>query len=345
MYLLRRISICASTFALISATALASALEEDPKLEPKPVAVVAPAAAQDPIPAQTILIPVQDRSNEIIDLLSREEAYFKKTFDDAVNELAPQNPWRTSLNGLASNETVMLAGRSYKIDGDRDSFVKSLPSAMAVYSNSLRPLQRASIGVSKVDGSYSISVSYTCPDSLVAKMPGDRTLKIIGRTSSEETFELNFCQQKIEGAQKLRARVEQRRSDIITLPQIDSKNEDLAGTMANISGFAKEYEKLLALREGFSYFKTGMKDGDRKYAAFMKNLVQFRLFLQDKSEKAVTLDDKGKMVEFNREFLSSAKTLHSSLLQFIPWAQGAEIENKGLASFFEIWLKDTPSLK
>lgn len=302
-----------------------------------------------------VRIPVQDRTHEIIDHLHKEYAVLKERRQSFIENLIPKSLSRTSFNSLATQPFIDIGGRRYKIFGMDDKmpeaqaasirtqFKESLPSAKALYTNARHVLSLKTVSlVCKSNEEIFLAASYCCPTSPIAARKDKLTLNVSVSLSEIERARVVHLQTQEASILRLCRKLTQSPSDVFDLPSYEASDQRMGHFMKSAQEWQMKYESLLAIREGFSFFKHVIKEGERKYFAFAKNLVEFRIYLQEATLKISTLTQEEKFQEEVRSFLSNCNRYYGGLWEFSSWAQGIKINNPGLEAMYKQWLENTP---
>lgn len=152
----------------------------------------------------------------ILEHLRKQHAALKEKRQFFIESLIPKTLSRTAFNSLATQPSIKIKGRTYRIfgisdqiseaqsDNIRKQFKKSLPSGKALYTNIRHVLSREGVSLfSKRDEEICLAVSYRCPTSPIAARSDPLLLNVSVGLLEEEKSQITRFQAQEDSILKL----------------------------------------------------------------------------------------------------------------------------------------------
>jgi len=296
-----------------------------------------------------VQITIQERGPEVIKILEDEIQCYAEKYNKYIWSLAPQSPYRTAFNSLAKENSLVVDEREYRIAGDspsdKEKFIAALPWQTAFISNNTKPLKLKSVTLIPDNNKNEIVAVYTCPPSVVSSQESEFAVK--GALSPKENFQLIHLKSGQEATSKLLNRIKADPKDVFIMPDISTdENQHKINALKDAAKWKEVYDRHLHTRDMFSKMKSLMPDGERKYQAFVKQLVEFRLCIQDgvrdlcKIQKGSDQDIskyEQSFKEINYSLNGRGTNYDKVLPMFLMWSMGGQVDNPNSTSKGSTW--------
>lgn len=289
----------------------------------------------------------------------------------SLKEAFPTNLWRTSFNGLQTEESKFIELENVQFcrpaDVETSEFTRSLPTAAALFSNTAYPLT--------IQSARDLAEETTHADHAVRKnfyeitYTYHSTLNYFGAAyeikvwALKESVNAHKHRRTIDGITQLENRIKFFESNSFNKNTIENKVEQFSKLVINQVNESSELEKItkdltqhyIQLEQSFNSLFNDLHEGKvtsardtSEYIALSWNLYQYMDILDSGINKFLKLSegfqinkDFTKIQDFALELNRNLNTHYNSAVkEFANWCKAPNKEAHQLATFFENYLKN-----